>query len=73
MSVNYRGDAVKVVRCVEVANLVCTLKGISSVGLPLVKCSRPTLAALSLSPNSIASLATDLDEELADNASLLHI
>ena len=36
-SINYRGEDIDTVRCVEVANLICTLKGISSVGAKLVR------------------------------------
>ena len=70
-SVGYKGAAIAIVRCVEVANLICTLKGIPSVGLKLVKISRPALAGLSLTKEDIAVLANNLDDELALNASLL--
>ncbi len=70
MSTHCRGADVDIVRCVEVANLLCTLKGIPSVGHKLVKFSRPTFAGLSLSKDDIAILAEDLDNELASNASL---
>jgi len=72
-SVDYRGEHVDVVRCVELANLICTLKGITSVGLKLVKFSRPAIAGLGLSKEDIAVLAEDLDRELASNASLFQI
>jgi HD-like signal output (HDOD) protein len=73
MSVNYRGDEIDVVRCVEVANLLCTLKGIPSVGLKLVKVSQPALAGLSLTKEDIAVLAEDLDEEIAASANLFQV
>ncbi len=73
MSAHYRGAHVDIVRCVEVANLLCTLKGISSIGHKLVKFSRPTFAGLALSKDDIAVLAEDLDNELASNASLFQI
>ena len=69
-SVSYRGKHVKVVRCVEVANLLCTLKGITSVGRKLVKFSRATFAGLSLSKDDVSILAEDLDAELASHAGL---
>ena len=70
MSVNYRGDYADVVRCVEVANLICTLKGISSVGLNLVRISRPALAGLSLTGDDTVVLVQELDAELEANAEL---
>jgi HD-like signal output (HDOD) protein len=69
----YRGEHVQVVRCVEVANLLCTLKGISSVGRKLVAFSRPTLEALSLGRDDVQVLAEALDRELAANARLFEI
>ena len=72
-STDYRGDQIDIVRCVEAANLICTLKGITSVGLKLVKFSRPAIAGLGLSKEDIAVLAEDLDRELASNASLFQI
>jgi len=71
MSVNYRGDHIDTVRCVEVANIICTLKRITSVGLNLVKFSRPAIAGLSLTRDDVAGLVDDLDQELALNAGLL--
>ena len=73
MSVNYRGDHIDTVRCVEVANLICTLKGITSVGLKLVKFSRPAMAGLSLTRDDLASLVEELDQELKSNAALLEM
>jgi putative nucleotidyltransferase with HDIG domain len=72
-SAGYRSEHINVVRCVEVANLICTLKGISSVGLKLVKVSQPALAGLSLTGEDIKILAEDLDGELAASASLFQI
>lgn len=73
MSVNYHGQYVQVVRCVEVANLLCTLKGIPSVGLKLVRFSGPAIAGLGLTKEDIAILAEDLDQELAANANLFQV
>ncbi len=69
-SVSYRGEAIDVVRCVEVANLLCTLTGAPSVGMKLVRISQPALAGLSITRDDIAVLAADLKEELAQNAFL---
>lgn len=72
-SINCRGEHINTVRCVEVANLICTLKGISSVGHKIVKFSKPVLAALSLTKEDILVLAKDLDQELVAGASIIHI
>ena len=73
MSVNYRGEEIVFVRCVEVANLICTLKGHTSVGRKLVAVSRPALNALGLGREHLAVLAQDLDAELEKNAALFEI
>lgn len=72
-SSGYRGEHINMVRCVEVANVICTLKGISSIGLKLVKISQAALAGLSLSGEDIRVLAVDLDQELASSAGLFQI
>ena len=72
-SVNYRGGDIDIVRCVEVANLICTVKGYPSVGLKLVKASQPALKALSLTKEHIVVLASDLDEELTKHAALFEL
>jgi putative nucleotidyltransferase with HDIG domain len=72
-SVNYRGDHIAVVRCVEVANIICTLKDVSSVGLKLVRNSPPALAGLSLSGADLKVLAEDLDREMTQNAVLFSL
>jgi HD-like signal output (HDOD) protein len=72
-SAGYQGEYIDIVRCVEVANLLCTLKGIPSVGLKLVKISRPALRGLSLTREDITVLANDLDQEFAASAGLFHI
>ena len=72
-SANYRGEEINIVRCVEVANLICTLKGTPSVGLKLVRFSAPAVAGLALTKEDIAVLAEDLDRETAQNASLFQM
>lgn len=69
----YDGPYVNTVRCVDLANLLCTAKGISSVGLPLVELSKPTLDALSLGREDILVLSESLDAEMADKAGLFAI
>ncbi len=72
-SANYRGEQIDVVRCVEVANLICTLKGITSVGMKLVKSSQPALAGLSLTQEDVEVLVEDLDREIELYASLFQL
>ena len=72
-SASYRGDHVDTVRCVEVANLLCTLKGISSVGLKLLKGSQPALAGLSLTKEDVGVLVNDLDREIELHANLFEL
>jgi putative nucleotidyltransferase with HDIG domain len=69
----YHGPAVDVVRCVDVANLLCTLKGISSVGVKLLRSSAKTFADLGLDKDDVLVLAEDFDHELAENQFLLQI
>jgi putative nucleotidyltransferase with HDIG domain len=69
----YRGDEVDAVRCVEVANLICTLKGISSVGRKLVRFSQPVLTQLNLSKEDISILSHDLDDAVSVNTELFSI
>jgi HD-like signal output (HDOD) protein len=72
-SVLYRGPVIDIVRCVDVANLICTLKGITSVGLPLVAVCNPALAGLSLTSDDLVVLSEDLDDELRKNESLFRL
>ncbi len=69
----YRGDDADTVRCVEMANLICTLKGIPSVGRKLVRFSQPLLACLNLGKDDISILSQDLDEAVSANLGLFSI
>lgn len=69
----YRGDARVILLCVEVANAICTLKGITSVGIKAARLSRGVLEELSLTKEDLVVIAQDLDRELAENATLLDI
>lgn len=69
----YRGKDLPLLRCVEASNLICTLKGIPSVGRKLVRFSRNALSGLGLMKEDIAILAEDFDQEFATNASLFQI
>ncbi len=72
-SAKYRGEHIDVVRCVEVANLLCTLKGISSVGRKLVMNSQSALEGLSLTKEDVAVLIEDLDRELERHTDLFQM
>ena len=69
----YKGEHLDVVRCVEAANIICSLKGITSVGANLVAFSAETFAALSLAKEDIVVLAGDLDREIEANQNLFHV
>lgn len=70
MGHNYRGEEARAIQCVEVANAICTLKGITSIGRKLVKPSMDTFRALGLEKEDILILATDLDDEISRNECL---
>lgn len=72
-SAAYRGERVNVLWCVEMANLICSVKGLSSVGLNLVRISPAAIAGLALSKEDVQVLATDLDRELALNENMFSL
>lgn len=69
----HTGDHLNAVRCVEVANMICTTKGITSIGLKCVSFSPAAIQGLSLTREDIQVLATRLDGELASNSALFEI
>lgn len=72
-SASYTGEHLRAVRCVEVANIICTAKGLTSIGLKWVPFSRSAIEGLSLTRDDIQVLAGRLDEELRDNSALFDI
>lgn len=72
-SPNYQGEHINLLRCVEVANLICSLKGVSSVGLHLIKVTQSTLTGLSLGKQDLVVLSQDLDREISKNSSLFQM
>jgi len=66
----YQGEHAEIVYCVDVANVICTIKKITSVGLGLLKPSLESFRALGFEKDDIVILATDLDQELAANENL---
>ena len=69
----YRGENAAIVHSVELANVICTLKGISSVGRKLVRLPKEALAALEFGKEDILVLAEDLDQELEQNECLFEV
>ncbi|MGQ9606034.1 MAG: HDOD domain-containing protein [Thermogutta sp.] len=69
----YRGEHITLVRCVEVANLICTLKGMPSVGVNLLRFNPQSVTGLGLTATDLKVLATDLDEELSAQSGLFQI
>ncbi len=66
----YKGPHIMIVRCVEVANLICTMKAITSVGTNLIRPTRYAIDGLSLSRQDIEVLAADLDQEILKHSDL---
>ncbi len=64
------GEWGKEVRCVQLANLLCTMKELSSVGANLLRAPVEAVSALGLSKPDIEALLLDLDEELERNSAL---
>lgn len=62
-----------IVQCVEVANFICSLKGITSVGINLVPPPRETIMAMLLTKDDLKVLITDLDSEIARYESLFKL
>ncbi|WP_460184750.1 HDOD domain-containing protein [Thermopirellula anaerolimosa] len=69
----YRGEHIALIRCVEVANLICTLKGMPSVGMNLLRFNPQSVAALGLTATDLKVLAADLDDELSAQSGLFQI
>lgn len=61
------------VHCVELANLICTVKGTPSVGVKLLTVPRTAMNALGLGKEDVKILVADLDHELALNRGLFDL
>jgi len=73
MSEKCVGESLPIVRCVELANFVCTLKGISSIGLNTMAPPYEAIKALSFRKEDVKVLVTDLDEEMVHYESLYQL
>jgi putative nucleotidyltransferase with HDIG domain len=69
----YRGERPEVLWCVEVANLICSVKGISSVGINLVQVAPTAFSGLALTKDDIQVLAADMDRELELNKNMFSV
>lgn len=69
----YTGENSPIVLCVEVANYLCTAKGISSVGKKLIRPPREAVQALKLTKQHLQALVADLDEEFLNNQPLFEL
>ncbi len=70
---NYRGDHPKILACVDLANLICTLKGVSSIGINSLRPSLWSLQTLEMDKEDIKVIAADLDHELELNELLFKL
>ncbi len=68
-----RGEGREIVSCVAIANAICTLKDITSVGRKLVAAPLAAFRSMSFGRDDILVLATDLDQELKRNEALLQL
>ena len=62
-----------IVHCVALANLICSVKDLTSVGQNLVRLPRESLAARNLDKSDLKILASDLDQELQRHQHLFDI
>lgn len=62
-----------IVQCVEVANFICSFKGITSIGINLVPPPKETIVALMLTKEDLKVLITDLDSEISRYESLFKL
>ncbi len=67
------GELQSEVRCVEIANFICSLKGASAVGLNLVAFPRNAINAFSLSKDDLIVLADDLEKDISANEVLFQL
>ena len=72
-SLLYKGPHMETIRCVEVADYICSLKGIGSVGIHLSAFPRDSILALALGKTDLVVIAEDLDREIHDNQSVFQM
>jgi HD-like signal output (HDOD) protein len=69
----YTGPNAQLLACVELANALCTLKDISSIGLKRVKISSEVLTCLGLGRDDMSVITEDMDRELKQHRELLDL
>jgi HD-like signal output (HDOD) protein len=72
-SEHYEGDELQTVRCIEMANIICSLMGITSIGVQLVKFSSSLMAEMSLTKDSLVVLAEDFKKEYEASMNLFQL
>lgn len=70
---NYRGEHGAILACVVLANMICTLKGISAVGVRLLTPAVQAVEDLKLTKEDVKVLVDDLDHELKLHKALFKI
>jgi HD-like signal output (HDOD) protein len=70
---DYLGQYLNTVQCVELANYLCSAKGISSIGVHLVEFPRGAILALGLGKEDLLVLAENLDREITSNSVLFQL
>jgi putative nucleotidyltransferase with HDIG domain len=72
---DYRYDGIyaQAIACVELANVLCTSKGMNSVGVPLAQMSPSVLTHLKIERNEIRPLIDKMNIRLEENEQLLSL
>lgn len=66
-------DTKLLIQCVQAANVICTLRGISSIGCRALECSAEIFRELGFSKTDAKVIAGDLKMELDQNAALFEL
>lgn len=69
----YHGEHIAILQCVELANWICTFKGITAVGRKNTKPPLDTMDAMGLGREDIKVLITDLDHEITMHQQLFEL
>lgn len=69
----YNGPMAPVIACVELANVMCTSKGIGSVGVPLPGMSPSVLDHLRIKKSDIKMLIEDMNKQIDEHAELFEL
>jgi putative nucleotidyltransferase with HDIG domain len=69
----YHGPHASIVACVDLANFLCTLMDISSVGMKLIKPTSAAMDQLKVSRSDLKVWAVDLGQEIDQNKVLFNL